>query len=113
MGAEHAKAIVKEGGKVVIADIVEEDWNRILDTNVSGAFRGIKSAIAGLKKSAPSSITNISSTAGIKGFAGASGYCAAKFAIRGLTKSFAFSTGAEFVIDNGETAGQIIGVGEP
>jgi 3alpha(or 20beta)-hydroxysteroid dehydrogenase len=46
-----------------------------------------------LVEAAPSSIVNISSTAGLQGVAGSHGYVASKFAVRGLTKSVALELG--------------------
>jgi 3alpha(or 20beta)-hydroxysteroid dehydrogenase len=43
--------------------------------------------------SAPSSIINISSTAGLQGYSALPGYNAAKFGVRGLTKSVALDLG--------------------
>lgn len=66
-----------------------QEWNTILGVNLTGQFLGIKAARKALVEAAPSSIVNISSTAGITGSAGQHGYAASKFAVRGLTKSVA------------------------
>jgi 3alpha(or 20beta)-hydroxysteroid dehydrogenase len=66
-----------------------EDWREILEVNLTGPFLGLSSAVALLKASAPSSVINISSTSGLEGYAGAHGYTASKFGLRGLTKSAA------------------------
>jgi len=151
MGAAHARAIVAEGGKVIIGDILDvegqalakeiggenavytrldvtsypsweaavktageafgslttlvnnagiisfgmledftvEAWEKIISINLTGQFLGAKAARGSLVSAAPSSIINISSVAGYRGFAGLSGYNASKFALRGLTKSLA------------------------
>jgi 3alpha(or 20beta)-hydroxysteroid dehydrogenase len=66
-----------------------EQWQSIFAVNVTGAFLGIKAALAALKSAAPASIINIASIAGVRGTAGVHGYTASKFALRGLTKSVA------------------------
>jgi 3alpha(or 20beta)-hydroxysteroid dehydrogenase len=66
-----------------------EQWQSIFAVNVTGAFLGIKAALAALKAAAPASIINVASIAGVQGTAGVHGYTASKFALRGLTKSVA------------------------
>ncbi len=69
-------------------------WEAIVAVNLTGPFLGIVAARAALVASAPSSIVNISSTAGMVGGAEAHGYSASKFGLRGLTKSVALELGA-------------------
>ncbi len=78
---------IVNGGLLGIAS--EADWTRILAVNLTGPFLGISATIDELKRSAPSSIINISSIAGLQGMAGLHGYTASKFGLRGLTKSAA------------------------
>lgn len=66
-----------------------EQWNHIIDINLTGQFLGIRTAVPELVKSAPSSIINVSSTQGIEGIPGLHGYTASKFAVRGLTRCVA------------------------
>lgn len=71
-----------------------EEWDRVIAINLTGVFNGIHASVEALKASAPSSIINISSTAGLQGYAALPGYNAAKFGVRGLTKSVALDLGA-------------------
>ncbi|MBP1326593.1 3alpha(or 20beta)-hydroxysteroid dehydrogenase [Leucobacter exalbidus] len=64
-----------------------EQWNRTLAINLTGPFLGTTAALEALKASAPSSIVNISSAAGLEGIAAMHAYTASKFGVRGLTKS--------------------------
>lgn len=66
-----------------------EQWDRIVAVNLTGAFTGITAALEELKRSRPSSIINISSTAGLHAYPGAVGYVATKWGLRGLTKAVA------------------------
>jgi 3alpha(or 20beta)-hydroxysteroid dehydrogenase len=66
-----------------------EDWRRIIETNLTGVFLGMSTCVTALKASAPSSIINMSSIAGLQGAAGFHAYCASKWGIRGVTKSAA------------------------
>ena len=68
-------------------------WRTIIDINLSGVFYGIRAAIPPLKESGHGSIINISSTAGLQGYEALRGYTAAKFGVRGLTKSAALDLG--------------------
>ncbi|MDN4640062.1 SDR family oxidoreductase [Agreia sp. PsM10] len=168
MGASHVRAIVAEGGKVVIGDLLDDDgaalaaelgeaavythldvtspedwkkavdlavsafgglnvlvnnagivnfgqlgdytrdqWNLIMNINATGPFLGISAAKDALIASAPSSIVNISSTAGLVGTVAMHGYVASKFAVRGLTKSVALELGVHNIRANSVHPGAI------
>lgn len=66
-----------------------EDWQRVIDTNLSGVFYCMRYEIPALLKNGGGSITNISSILGQVGFASASAYTAAKHGVVGLTKTAA------------------------
>ncbi|MEV0632889.1 glucose 1-dehydrogenase [Nonomuraea wenchangensis] len=72
-----------------IADMPPEEFDRVIDVNLKGAWLGIKSVIDPLTAAGGGSIVNISSIEGLIGAAGLSAYAASKFAVRGLTKSAA------------------------
>lgn len=57
--------------------------------NLTGQFLGAKAAVPELARSAPASIINVSSTAGLRGNSELHGYTASKWGVRGLTKSLA------------------------
>lgn len=168
MGAAHSRAIVREGGKVVIADIAadegtrlaeelgdsalfveldvtstpswanavatavrhfgklnvlvnnagilhsspiesyaDEDWDRLLAINLSGTFKGMRAAVPELRKHAPASIINISSTAGLKGFAMVTAYVTSKFGVRGMTKAAAIELAPDRIRVNSIHPGNI------
>ncbi|RFA06642.1 3-alpha-hydroxysteroid dehydrogenase [Subtercola boreus] len=93
---ERLNVLVNNAGIVnfgAIGDYSEDDWSKVIAIDLTGPFLGITAAMAELKKSAPSSIINISSTAGLQGSAELHGYTAAKWGVRGLTKSVALEVG--------------------
>ena len=71
-------------------EINEDEWNEVLDVNLTGQFRFTKEAIPHLQKTS-GSIINISSDAGIKAYQGfnADAYSASKAALILLTKCWA------------------------
>lgn len=71
-------------------EIDEDDWNEVLDVNLTGQFRVTKEAIPYLRKTS-GSIINISSDAGLKAYEGfnADAYSASKAALILLTKCWA------------------------
>lgn len=71
-------------------EIDEDEWNEVLDVNLTGQFRFTKEAIPYLQKTS-GSIINISSDAGIKAYQGfnADAYSASKAALILLTKCWA------------------------
>ena len=71
-------------------EIEEEEWNEVLDVNLTGQFRVTKEAIPHLQKTS-GSIINISSDAGLKAYQGfnADAYSATKAALIILTKCWA------------------------
>jgi 3alpha(or 20beta)-hydroxysteroid dehydrogenase len=69
------------------------DFERILAVNLTGTFLGIRSAIAPMRERGRGSIVNISSLAGMQGFFGHAAYGAAKWGVRGLTKTAAVELG--------------------
>ena len=76
-----------------IEDYSLEDWDAIIGINLTGVFYGTKAVIEALKTSGKGSIINISSTAGLQGYEALPGYTAAKFGVRGLSKSTALDLG--------------------
>ena len=76
-----------------IEKLSSDDWERTLKINVISHFYFTKLAIPMLKNNKGGSIINISSTAGIMGFALRSPYAASKWAIIGVTKTLAIELG--------------------
>lgn len=76
-----------------IADYPVEAWERIISINLSGSWYGIQAVTPGMIAAKRGSIVNVSSIDGLAGSAELHGYVAAKFGLRGLTKSAAVELG--------------------
>jgi len=63
----------------------EEDWDRVLDTNLKSVFLVTRAVVPGMIARKSGDIINISSLAGKYTFAGGAIYCAAKWGLQGLT----------------------------
>ena len=80
-------AIIKRGS---IEDLTEEDWDRVMDVNLKGAFNCVKAVVGTMKKQRYGKIVNISSIAGkIGDLASAPCYGASKAGMTCLAKSLA------------------------
>jgi len=66
-----------------------EQWERVLDINLKGAFICTKAALKGMMKKRYGKIVNIASVVGFSGNAGQANYSASKAGLVGLTKTSA------------------------
>lgn len=83
--------VVNCAGIVLTSSIEQtslEEWRRVMETNLYGAFFISKFAIPHLKKT-KGCIINIASIAGLVGFRGLSAYCASKGGLIALSRSLA------------------------
>ncbi len=67
----------------------EEDWDRVLDTNLKGAFLVSRALVPAMIRRKNGQIINIASLAGKNAFAGGGIYCASKWGLLGLSKCMA------------------------
>ena len=73
----------------LIADITEEEWNRVISVNLTGVFLGTKYAIPEMLKSGGGVIINVSSVAALSPRRYAGAYSAAKAGVIQLTRTTA------------------------
>lgn len=71
------------------------DFRRVVDINLYGVFLGMHFAVPSLREAGGGVIVNISSTAGLMGYANLIGYVASKWGVRGMTKSAALELGKD------------------
>jgi NAD(P)-dependent dehydrogenase (short-subunit alcohol dehydrogenase family) len=77
-----------------MADVTEEEWDRIVAINLRGVFLCMKYEVPLMLEQGGGAIVNTSSGAGVKGFPGGAAYVAAKHGVVGLSKSAALDYAA-------------------
>ncbi|PZE20179.1 3-ketoacyl-ACP reductase [Paenibacillus xerothermodurans] len=70
-----------------LLEMEPSEWERIIQVNVMGTYYVTRAVLPTMLKQNGANIINISSTAGERGFATGSAYCASKAAVLGLTES--------------------------
>ena len=78
----------------------EEDWTRVLDTNLNGAFRWCKAASRPMLKARRGAIINIASVSGLVGVMGQTNYGASKGALLAFSRALAAELGARGIRTN-------------
>ena len=73
----------------------EEQWEQVIDTNLSGAFHCIRGVAQHMDGRTGGHIINIASIVGLQGREGQANYSASKAGLIGLTKSCAKELGAQ------------------
>jgi len=70
-----------------LATVSERDWTQVLETNVSGVLRMIRSFLPTMIESGRGHVINMGSIAGKVVYEGGSVYCASKHAVRAITST--------------------------
>lgn len=88
--------LVNNAGTLVFGPLqrlTEADMRISMDVNLMGTFHGMQAAYPSMKSAGGGSIVNVSSFGGLTGLPMLGAYVAAKFAVRGLTKTAAIDYG--------------------
>ncbi len=85
----------------------DEDWQAILDTNLTSVYRTSKAVMRAMMKARKGRIINIASVVGVTGNAGQTNYAAAKAGIIAFSKSLAKEIGSRGVTVNVVAPGYI------
>lgn len=82
--------LINNAGIAKFGTLMEMDpseWERIIQVNLMGTYYVTRAALPHMLEKQSGDILNVASTAGERGFATGSAYCASKFALLGLTES--------------------------
>lgn len=96
--------ITKDG---LLLRMTEEDFEKVVDINLKGAFLCTKAAIKDMLRAKKGSIINITSIVGVTGNAGQANYSASKAGLIGFTKSVAKEYGSKGITVNAVAPGFI------
>jgi 3-oxoacyl-[acyl-carrier protein] reductase len=83
----------------------DEDWERVLRTNLTGVFHCTKAALRAMVRARYGRIVNLTSVVAAMGNAGQAAYAAAKAGVTGLTKSLAREVASRGVTVNAVAPG--------
>jgi 3-oxoacyl-[acyl-carrier protein] reductase len=78
----------------------DEDWQAVIDTNLTSIFRTSKAVMRGMMKARKGRIVNIASVVGVTGNPGQTNYAAAKAGIIAFSKSLAREVGSRGITVN-------------
>jgi len=87
--------------------LTDSDWARVIDTNLTGAFRATRRALKGMIRERFGRVINVASVVGPRANAGQSNYAAAKAGLIAMTKTIAVEVARRGVTVNAIAPGLI------
>jgi 3-oxoacyl-[acyl-carrier protein] reductase len=87
--------------------LTDADWGRVIDTNLSAAFRATRRALRGMIRARFGRVINLASVVGPRANAGQANYAAAKAGLIGMTKTIAVEVARRGVTVNAIAPGLI------
>jgi 3-oxoacyl-[acyl-carrier protein] reductase len=105
-----ADVLVNNAGIIqdaIFAFMKEEDWDKVLNTDLKGAFRVTRSLIRGMLHKSWGRIINIVSVSGISGHPGQANYSAAKGGLIAFTKALALELATRGITVNAVAPGLV------
>jgi NADP-dependent 3-hydroxy acid dehydrogenase YdfG len=82
-------------GREPLAETSDDDWVRMMETNVLGVARMTRALLPSLRQPPSAHIVNIGSVAGFDVYKGGSGYTSSKHALRAITQSLRLELNGE------------------
>jgi NAD(P)-dependent dehydrogenase (short-subunit alcohol dehydrogenase family) len=104
------RLLVNNAGQTTAARLAEtapDVWDRILRVNLTGAFLCARAVLPGMLEARTGRIVNIASTAGLKGYAKTTAYCASKHGLIGFTRALAVETARDGITVNAVCPGYV------
>ena len=80
-------AYMRGSDRAPTADLAEDIWDKVIDIKLKGSFLMTQAVLPSMSEGG--SIVNISSIAGMRGWANTAAYCTANWGIRGFTQALA------------------------
>jgi 3-oxoacyl-[acyl-carrier protein] reductase len=87
--------------------LTDDDWGRVIDTNLTAAFRATRRALRGMIRERFGRVINLASVVGPRANAGQANYAAAKAGLIGMTKTIAVEVARRGVTVNAIAPGLI------